>query len=305
MPSVRQKAYYPLALISAVAAYFALLPSVSNEGVFFLVAAISYVFIVVVHVSEKIWPARKEWNVNRGDFRSDLVFTNLLLPALSKGAEIFLAWAILAMMSESMHQGLTSLWPHESPILVQGLLALLVCEFLFYWAHRLFHQVHALWLFHSIHHAVKRVYWNNSGRFHPVDLFVTWVFYYLPLAVFGVSPQVMGFFLIMNAVTGLLEHANVDFKAGWLNRLFNTAELHRWHHSAEPEVSSMNFGKVLSIWDQVFGTYYLPAGKEVGEVGIVTESVPEGVRAQMAYPFRPLTKILVSEEKSQINRGTR
>jgi sterol desaturase/sphingolipid hydroxylase (fatty acid hydroxylase superfamily) len=66
-------------------------------------------------------------------------------------------------------------------------------------------------------------------------------------------------------VTGTLSHCGASLHAGWLNYIFFTAELHRWHHSAEvPEghTFSVNYGVRFILWDRLFGTYYLP--KEEG-----------------------------------------
>jgi sterol desaturase/sphingolipid hydroxylase (fatty acid hydroxylase superfamily) len=98
----------------------------------------------------------------------------------------------------------------------------------------------------------------------------------------------MALLVTLSATTGLLEHVNIDFAAGPLNRLFNTAELHRWHHRMDIEQAMCNFGKMLSIWDGVFGTYYLPRDREIGDVGIdaTAKPVPVGFWGQCLYPFR-------------------
>jgi sterol desaturase/sphingolipid hydroxylase (fatty acid hydroxylase superfamily) len=93
----------------------------------------------------------------------------------------------------------------------------------------------------------------------------------------GAPPKVAGALPVMNAVTGLLEHANVAFSAGPLNYFFNTAELHRWHHSTDPVLSSRNFGKTLSHWDWVFGTAHSNTREELKEVGVKTENIPAGI----------------------------
>jgi len=59
----------------------------------------------------------------------------------------------------------------------------------------------------------------------------------------------------------LMSHCGAGLHAGWLNRVFVTPEVHRWHHSAkvpDGHKYSVNYGVGLVVWDRLFGTYYLP-----------------------------------------------
>ena len=104
------------------------------------------------------------------------------------------------------------------------------------------------------------------------------VAYLGPMLLLGTPPEVLALIATLNAVTGYLEHANVDFK---------TAQLHRWHHTADVTFAMCNFGKVLSVWDQVFGSFYLPPAP-VGKVGIGDDQpeVPPDFLERLRYPFR-------------------
>lgn len=278
--------YYPAMLIGAFALFFTFKDQFPGEKLPLLTAIISIGAIAIIHATERILPYRKEWNKPRGDRLSNFIFTNVILPVLSKIVEIILGFMFLSSTSGFVHDHVHALWPREWPLLVQLPLALLITEFCFYWVHRWGHTWGRLWKFHAIHHVVERLYWNNSGRFHPVDLFLNWLIYFFPLFLLGVPSDLIALFLLTNAVTGLLEHANVDFEMGPLNYIFNTAQLHRWHHSVVPEISSQNFGKVLSVWDVVFGTWYMPPNEKVGKIGVEGEPIPADVWGQMLYPFK-------------------
>ena len=59
----------------------------------------------------------------------------------------------------------------------------------------------------------------------------------------------------------LFRSCGAGLHAGWLNKVFVTPEVHRWHHSADvPEGHkySVNYGVGIAIWDRLLGTYYLP-----------------------------------------------
>lgn len=278
---------YPLLVFGSLALFMSLMSSFPGEKLAGLTAMIAIANIVIIHVFERLAPYRREWNEPRGDRLSNFLFTNVVLPVLSKSVEILLSFLVLDLGSRYFTP-LHSLWPTQWALPAQLALALLICEFFFYWTHRFGHTLEALWNFHAFHHSPERLYWDNSGRFHPVDLSLNWLFYFMPLFVLGVPAEVMAMFLTINAVTGLLEHANIDFHAGFLNYVFNTAQLHRWHHSIEPEISSKNFGKVLTVWDLVFGSHYLPKGREVGVIGVHDPDAPTRTLAQLAYPFKKM-----------------
>jgi sterol desaturase/sphingolipid hydroxylase (fatty acid hydroxylase superfamily) len=69
-----------------------------------------------------------------------------------------------------------------------------------------------------------------------------------------------------------------------LNWVFSTADLHRWHHSADFAESNTNFGSNLILWDIVFRTRYLPEGRPQ-RVGIVGLTMPDNFFAHLASPF--------------------
>ena len=45
---------------------------------------------------------------------------------------------------------------------------------------------------------------------------------------------------------------------GWLNFVFNTPGLHRWHHSMDLREGNKNYGENLVCWDLLFGTFANP-----------------------------------------------
>jgi sterol desaturase/sphingolipid hydroxylase (fatty acid hydroxylase superfamily) len=261
MKAVVRRTFYPAFVFLALFGHLALIQKFPGVHPGLLATLILMPAVTVVLLLERVMPYRASWNAMDRDFWLDFVLTNLMFPVLVEG----IAWSL----KKAFGEGYGALWPNESPLLLQLGLALLISEFFFYWTHRWGHEHESLWRFHKIHHSSKRVYWMNAARFHPADLALNFIFYFFPLAVLGASDAVFSLVFIVNAATGLLEHGNIDFDAGILNRIFNTAQLHRWHHSVEESISKNNYGKVLSVWDQVFGTYYLPKKTQVEEVGVI------------------------------------
>lgn len=72
--------------------------------------------------------------------------------------------------------------------------------------------------------------------------------------------------------------------------LFNSPEMHIWHHSYELPDSrrfGVNFGLTLAIWDYLFKTAYIPHdGQDIrlGFPGI--EEFPEGFAGQATHGFK-------------------
>jgi sterol desaturase/sphingolipid hydroxylase (fatty acid hydroxylase superfamily) len=86
-------------------------------------------------------------------------------------------------------------------------------------------------------------------------------------------------------VSGTLSHCGAGLHAGWLNHIFVTPELHRWHHSAKVPKGhkfSVNYGVGFILWDRIFGTYYLPMADGIP---VQPEKLghPDGVRDEGNY----------------------
>ena len=266
--------YYPVMVFGAVAAWLVASRHVSADQLPLLNLAISAVVIPLVILSERLLPFHRDWLRGRGDFVADVVASLVVLPVIVALAEALDRAALPTL----------ELLPTDSHVVVEVVVALVLAEFMHFWVHRLAHHWAPMWRLHAVHHGAPRVYWGNAGRFHPLDLAVIFPLYFAPVVLLGISPQAFSLFMVMNAVTGILEHANVDFRAGPLNYLFNSAELHRFHHANDVVTSRHNYGKVLCIWDLVFGTHKVAPGGFAGELG-AGQPVPVTFFAQLAHPF--------------------
>jgi sterol desaturase/sphingolipid hydroxylase (fatty acid hydroxylase superfamily) len=111
----------------------------------------------------------------------------------------------------------------------------------------------------------------------------------LPLLLLGFDYTLLGVylpFLTFHTFHALLLHANVSWGFGPLRRVVASPVFHRWHHTSEAEGLDKNFAGLLPIWDLLFGTFHMPRGRQPALFGIRAESVPTGLLAQLAYPFR-------------------
>jgi sterol desaturase/sphingolipid hydroxylase (fatty acid hydroxylase superfamily) len=88
----------------------------------------------------------------------------------------------------------------------------------------------------------------------------------------------------VTAVTGLLTHCNIEMRTGWLDRVFSTPALHRWHHSKVLAEGNRNYGENIVLWDQLFGTWFNPPRRPPADIGI-DGRVATRFLAQLVQPF--------------------
>jgi len=81
-----------------------------------------------------------------------------------------------------------------------------------------------------------------------------WVFF-LPLALIGFHPLVIGTLLIINLRYQFFLHTELVGRLGPLEWILNTPSHHRVHHGANPCYLDKNYGGVLIIFDRMFGTF--------------------------------------------------
>ena len=95
-------------------------------------------------------------------------------------------------------------------------------------------------------------------------------------------------FLWVSAATafiGLLTHCNIDVRTGFLDRIFSTPPLHRWHHSKRLPEGNRNYGENVVLWDRLFGTYYHPRDRRPPvDIGI-SGRIHDGFLRQLWQPF--------------------
>lgn len=234
---------------------------------------------------EQLQPARPDWRPDRTELANDLLFLLLVQILLPFGLTLLVLEA-LVLLADRWEVAQAGLWPHHAAPWAQAGLMLILAEFPRYWLHRLSHHWAPLWRFHAVHHAPPRLYALNVGRFHPVDKSLQFLADGLPFLLLGVSAEVLHFYFVFYAVTGFVQHSSGQILLGPLNWIIAGPELHRWHHSADPREGRCNFGNKLIVWDLLFGTRFLPAGRQVGRLGIEDRHFPTDFLGQMAAPLR-------------------
>ncbi|MEZ4756196.1 MAG: sterol desaturase family protein [Flavobacteriales bacterium] len=148
------------------------------------------------------------------------------------------------------HLRLFTLPPSALTVVVTFLLV----DLLYYWFHRLSHQVNFLWAAHIVHHqsedynlsvALRQSWWQG--------LFSFW--FYIPIAILGVDPITIVTVAAFVTLYQFWIHTEALGRLGPLEWILNTPSHHRVHHGSDPKYIDRNHAGTLIIWDKLFGTY--------------------------------------------------
>lgn len=140
-------------------------------------------------------------------------------------------------------------------------LGLLVYDFLYYWHHRMSHEVGVLWATHVVHHSSEEFNLSTALRQTSTRFLLGWIFY-LPMGV-------LGFPVIVFIGVGLIDllyqywiHTEQVGKLGGFDRIFASPSNHRVHHAVNHRYLDKNYGGILILWDRMFGSFMEEDDKE-------------------------------------------
>ncbi len=163
----------------------------------------------------------------------------------------------------------------QTTVLVTGLLLL---DLFVYFMHWLQHVVFGLWRFHAVHHSDRELDASTSMRHHPFAYLQVAVCVTIAFGLLGLPPWVFPVYAIVLFLAALFQHWNVSIPARLQRRLgwvLVCPNMHRLHHSTDPEHFNCNFGNVLSVWDRLFGTLRVPAAPEEARLVFGLDTIPD------------------------------
>ena len=155
--------------------------------------------------------------------------------------------------------------------------------FLFHWAS---HRIGPLWEIHKLHHSAEVLSPLTTARVHPFERIVLGPIRALTTGLLlapavylyaGEAPALtfLGLGLmsaLFNTLGHVLHHSHVWLYYGpAIGRVIISPAQHQIHHSALPQHIDRNFGEHWALWDWMFGTLYLPKGRETLKFGLAGE----------------------------------
>jgi len=202
----------------------------------------------------------------RGDYETRDTFASLAMGALSQLSGLlgtgFAAFAVYAFLYDHRL--------FDIPITAGTLvLAFVLDDLVYYWAHRIYHERRWFWADHVIHHSSQHYNLSTalrqgwSGKLAGSFIFRT------PLVVLGFPPEALAFVFGINLVYQFWIHTEVVDRLGPLEWIFNTPSHHRVHHATNPDYLDANYAGVFIIWDRLFGTFVSERRDEPPRYGVV------------------------------------
>jgi sterol desaturase/sphingolipid hydroxylase (fatty acid hydroxylase superfamily) len=206
--------------------------------------------------------------------------------------------AALSALHQNVLGGFTIEATRHWGLAVKIVAAVLALDFLNWLHHWLRHKVKALWVFHAIHHSQREMNMFTDLRVHVFEHVVAKPIGLLPLFVLGLDVEPALWIALIREYYPRVYHANVRTNFGWLKYILVTPQSHRIHHSVDPRHQDRNFGVLLSIWDQLFGSQWRDYAEYpatgIGDRGFPHESsvrplaILGGYLRQQLYPLRVL-----------------
>lgn len=197
-----------------------------------------------------------------------------------------LAMPLFSFLSPRLHFARVGLLSPLPPLL-SVIAYWIAMDFLNYWTHRLQHAVPALWAFHSVHHTQTRLTFLSANRIHAFEQLYSGVLMIIPAFLLGVPQRLWLPLLFLQLFSETIQHARLNWSFGPVHALLVSPVFHKIHHSADEHEYNGNYGRVLSLWDAIFGTFVRSSTME-RQYGVSGMDVPETLIGQFVHPFRYL-----------------
>ena len=134
------------------------------------------------------------------------------------------------------------------------ILLIMATDFVWYWYHRLGHEVNFFWAAHIVHHQSEEFNLTVSARITTFQALIRGVFW-CALPLIGFDPLMVAVILTVHGAYSFFTHTQLIPKLGWLEHILITPSLHGIHHASDEKYLDKNYGDVFTFWDKIFGTF--------------------------------------------------
>ena len=143
---------------------------------------------------------------------------------------------------------------HIKPGVVLWILLFILTDLIWYWYHRLAHEINILWMAHIVHHQSEDFNYTASTRITVLQALVRTGFWCI-LPLLGFPAGMITSLLLLHGLYPFFIHTRLIGKLGVLEYILVTPSHHRVHHASDEKYLDKNYGDVLIIWDKLFGTF--------------------------------------------------
>ncbi len=204
--------------------------------------------LFLICIAVEYWVARRQ---GKQLFQFDRSVANLSIGVAERLTDLFttaLFFGVYAWLHD--HFALFTI----RPTLWLWILLLLATDFLWYWYHRLGHEINLFWGVHVVHHQSEDFNYTAATRITVFQAAVrTLVWSVLP--VIGFPPEMIMSILLVHGAYPFFTHTQTIGKLGFLEYFLVTPSHHRVHHAINPRYLDKNYGDMFIIWDKLFGTF--------------------------------------------------
>jgi len=134
------------------------------------------------------------------------------------------------------------------------ILAIILCDLVYYFFHWLGHYCRIFWAYHAVHHSSEYYNYSVGIRNHFIHITFRYIFW-SPLCLLGFDPFMVIFIDNCTNLYQFLLHTRLIGKLGILEYVINTPSHHRVHHAANEMYIDKNFGGFFILFDRLFGTF--------------------------------------------------
>ncbi|KGO94839.1 sterol desaturase family protein [Flavobacterium subsaxonicum] len=137
---------------------------------------------------------------------------------------------------------------------------ILATDFVWYWYHRLGHEVNVFWAAHIVHHHSEEFNFTAAARITTIQAVIRTAFWCL-LPLFGFHPTMVITMLLVHGAYSFFTHTQIVGRIEWLEYVFITPSLHGVHHASDEKYLDKNYGDMFVFWDKMFGTFQVEEEK--------------------------------------------
>ena len=240
---------------------------------------LAYGIFFVVVAFELLFGLRRNLSLYQGrDITNNIVLGILTTLLMLAGKGIFLAFFTFCNRFAPFDVGMTW-W--------SWIVLFLLNDLIFYWFHRISHEVRIFWAFHVAHHSSLNYNFSTAVR----NNFLIQTFRYVawaPLALIGFDPVAI---ILMDSLAyfyQLFVHTQMIRSLSWFEWILNTPSHHRVHHGYNPGYIDKNYGAILIVWDRLFGTF--KEEQEPAKFGITKQVDPQNILNILFHEFITIGK---------------
>ncbi|MXN90389.1 sterol desaturase [Flavobacterium sp. Sd200] len=137
---------------------------------------------------------------------------------------------------------------------------ILATDFVWYWYHRLGHEVNIFWAAHIVHHHSEEFNFTAAARITTLQAIIRTGFWCL-LPLLGFHPTMVITMLLVHGSYSFFTHTQIIGRIKWLEYVFITPSLHGVHHASDEKYLDKNYGDMFVFWDKIFGTFQVEEEK--------------------------------------------